>query len=138
SQGILNGLEECFKQNNIRLTNVKNIVHGTTLITNSIIERKGSKTGLITTKGFKDILDIGRELRYDLYDLFMLKPQQLVSNDNILELDTRDIESVDYKLKKEIFECIKEFKKNNIKSIAISLIHDEYSSKIEQEIKSII
>ena len=46
-------------------------MHGTTLATNAIIERKGAQTGLITTEGFRDVLEIGREQRYDIYDLFL-------------------------------------------------------------------
>ena len=45
------------------------IVHGTTLVTNAVIERNGAKVGLITTKGFRDVLEVGHEMRYDLYDL---------------------------------------------------------------------
>ena len=44
-------------------------IHGTTLVTNTLIERKGAKTGLITTKGFRDVLEMGNEVRYELYDL---------------------------------------------------------------------
>ncbi|MED6310661.1 MAG: hydantoinase/oxoprolinase family protein, partial [Pseudomonadota bacterium] len=51
--------------------------HGTTLVANTIIERKGAKVGLITTKGFRDSLEMGREIRYDLYDLFFEKPEPL-------------------------------------------------------------
>jgi len=46
------------------------LIHGTTLVINSIIERKGAKTGLITTKGFRDVLEIGRGIRYAPYDVF--------------------------------------------------------------------
>src|SRR4051812_10015381 len=44
------------------------VVHGTTLVTNTLIERKGARTALVTTRGTRDALDVGRELRYDLYD----------------------------------------------------------------------
>src|SRR5262249_56901735 len=53
-------------------------IHGTTLITNAIIERKGANTGLITTQGFRDALEIGREKRYDIYDIFLENPVPLV------------------------------------------------------------
>ena len=54
------------------------IIHGTTLVTNAVIERKGARTGLLTTEGFRDVLEIGREPRYDLYDLEMRMPEPLV------------------------------------------------------------
>src|SRR5438067_10275933 len=53
-------------------------VHGTTLITNALIERKGARTGLVTTRGFRDVLETGTETRYDAYDLNLEKPEPLV------------------------------------------------------------
>ena len=58
---------------------VTEVVHGTTLVTNTLIERKGAPTGLVVTKGTRDVLDIGREWRYDLYDLNLEIPQPLVA-----------------------------------------------------------
>ena len=54
------------------------LIHATTLVTNGILERKGAKVGLITTAGFRDVLEIGREPRYDLFDLNLDKPAPLV------------------------------------------------------------
>ena len=54
------------------------VIHGTTLVINSIIERKGARTGLITTKGFKDVLELGREIRYAPYDVFAEFPKPLI------------------------------------------------------------
>src|SRR5581483_8631457 len=54
------------------------LVHGTTLVTNAIIERKGAPTALLTTEGFRDALEIGREQRYELYDLNLEMPRPLV------------------------------------------------------------
>ena len=51
------------------------VVHATTLFTNALIERKGARTGLLTTAGFRDVLEIGRERKYELYDLFIEMPQ---------------------------------------------------------------
>ena len=49
---------------------LEEVIHGTTLVINAIIERKGAKTGLITTRGFRDVLELGREIRYAAYDAF--------------------------------------------------------------------
>ena len=57
---------------------VGNVIHGTTLVTNAIIERKGDPTALITTKGFRDVLEIRREHRYDMYDLSIEAPREIV------------------------------------------------------------
>src|SRR5258708_23559286 len=65
------------------------VVHGTTLITNTLIERKGARTALVVTKGMRDVLDIGREWRYDIYDLEIEMPQQLIAAGDRVELDER-------------------------------------------------
>ena len=54
------------------------IVHGTTLATNALIERKGARTALLTTAGFRDVIEIGTESRFALYDLFIRRPEPLV------------------------------------------------------------
>ncbi len=65
------------------------LIHGTTLVINSIIERKGAKTGLITTRGFRDILEIGREIRYAPYDIFAEFPKPLIPRRFRIEVDER-------------------------------------------------
>src|SRR5271157_6398382 len=65
------------------------LIHGTTLVINSIIERKGARTGLITTKGFRDVLEIGREMRYAPYDVFAEFPKPLIPRRYRIEVDER-------------------------------------------------
>ncbi len=89
SEAALIGLGELTEQAGITLADVGDIVHGTTLVTNAIIERKGAKLGLITTQGFRDILEMGTEQRYDIYDLFLTFPEPLVSRDLRLEIPER-------------------------------------------------
>lgn len=57
---------------------VAEVVHGTTLVSNALIERKGAITALLTTRGFRDVLTSGKEQRYDMYDLFIEMPEPLV------------------------------------------------------------
>src|SRR6478672_447844 len=78
SEAALIGLEEIVEMSGIRLGDVGEIVHGTTLVTNTIIERNGAKVGLVTTSGFGDILEMGTEQRYDIYDLFLQFPEPFV------------------------------------------------------------
>ena len=78
SQGVLQGVQRLLGQWQIDPGAVRRAIHGTTLVTNALIERKGARTGLITTEGFRDALEIGREGRYDIYDLFLQRPQPLV------------------------------------------------------------
>jgi N-methylhydantoinase A len=78
AEAVLQGLQALLREQRIRPEAVTHLVHGTTLITNAIIERKGAKTGLIITKGFRDALEIGRERRYDIYDISLENPEPLV------------------------------------------------------------
>ena len=64
-------------------------MHGTTLVTNAVIERKGAKLGLVTTQGFRDLLEMGTEQRYDIYDLFLEFPEPLAPRDLRLEVPER-------------------------------------------------
>ncbi|MBL8337703.1 MAG: hydantoinase B/oxoprolinase family protein [Rhodoferax sp.] len=90
SRSALLGLEELMRKAGIALADVGDIVHGTTLVTNAIIERKGgARLGLLTTAGFRDILEMGTEQRYDIYDLFLQFPEPLVPRDRRLEVSER-------------------------------------------------
>jgi N-methylhydantoinase A len=78
SQAMLAGIEQLLGDRRAALVDLAGIVHATTLVANAVIERKGATVGLLTTRGFRDTLEIGRETRYDVYDLFLEKPQPLV------------------------------------------------------------
>jgi len=68
---------------------LEEVIHGTTLVINAIIERKGARTGLITTRGFRDVLELGREIRYAAYDPFAEFPAPLVPRERRLEANER-------------------------------------------------
>src|SRR6185295_10294323 len=68
---------------------VTEVVHGTTLVTNTLIERKGARTGLVVTRGTRDVLTIAREIRYELYDLNLEIPTPLVLVERRIEADER-------------------------------------------------
>ena len=69
SEGLMEGLGRLLGGVGAAFPDVRTIIHGTTLVANAIIERKGAKTGLITTSGFRDVLEMRREKRYDMPDL---------------------------------------------------------------------
>jgi N-methylhydantoinase A len=77
-QGVLEGARLVLADARLHFSNVDVFVHGTTLATNAIIERRGARTALIATEGFRDVLDIASESRYDQYDLTIEKPPPLV------------------------------------------------------------
>ena len=76
SDAVLTGIDAL--PGSVDAGGVQRVIHGTTLVTNTLIERKGARTGLITTAGFRDALEIGREGRYDIYDLRLELPEPLV------------------------------------------------------------
>jgi len=89
SIAALEGLGQIVADAGLTLADIGEIVHGTTLVTNALIERRGAKLGLITTKGFRDILEMGTEQRYDIYDLFLQYPEPLVPRSRRLEVAER-------------------------------------------------
>src|SRR6266566_3683473 len=78
AHGVEQGIASLLDDARIPAGAVRAVVHGTTLATNALIEKKGAKTALLTTEGFRDALEIGREGRYDMYDLFIDPPPPLV------------------------------------------------------------
>jgi N-methylhydantoinase A len=78
SEAIVVGVQRLLKETDINASDLHSIVNGTTLVTNTVIERTGATVGLITTEGFRDVIEVGRETRYDLYDLFLEAPPTLV------------------------------------------------------------
>src|SRR5579872_7056232 len=89
SVGALDGLAELLQAAGLTLADIGDVVHGTTLVTNALIERSGARLGLITTRGFRDILEMGTEQRYDIYDLFLQYPEPLVPRRRRLEVAER-------------------------------------------------
>jgi N-methylhydantoinase A len=117
------------------------IVHGTTLVINAILERKGAVTGLITTKGFRDVLELGREIRYDAYDIFAEYPEPLVPRPLRLEVDERV--SSDGRILKplnpeDVRWVLRRLMDQGIESLAVCLINSFENPVHELAIKEIV
>ena len=78
SVAVIEGTAALLRREGVPMAEVESIAHGTTLVTNAVIERRGAKTGMLVTAGFRDILDMGFEQRYDLFDLRLTWPDPLV------------------------------------------------------------
>src|SRR6202789_1364283 len=76
--GVLTGVRSILATSGVAASDIGLIIHGTTLATNAIIERKGARTALLTTEGFRDVIAMGNESRYDQYDLNITLPEPLV------------------------------------------------------------
>lgn len=117
---VLDGIRALIARTDIQPDHIAYVVHGTTLITNTLIERKGAQTALLTTAGFRDAIEIGNEGRYDMYDLALVKPQPLVERrlrfdvperitaDGTIwtELDTAELQNLCQQIKEEEIEAV--------------------------------
>ncbi|MDH3753458.1 MAG: hydantoinase/oxoprolinase family protein, partial [Acidimicrobiia bacterium] len=77
-RAILDGIESIAAEAGVRLADVESIIHGTTLATNALIERRGARTALVTTAGFRDIVETRTESRFEQYDLDIVIPTPLI------------------------------------------------------------
>ena len=136
SQGVLNAIDKA----SINLKKQDLIIHGTTTTTNALLERKISKTALITTKGFRDVLELGRRTRPFPYGLIAdFKP--LIPRNLRFEVEER----IDFKgnvLKKlnesELLKILEKIKELNCESIVIHFLHSYANSYHEVKAKNLI
>jgi len=137
SQAIINGLEKIIGD---EISNVE-IIHGTTVATNTLLERKGAKIALITTKGFEDVIEIGRQDREELYNLFWQRPEPLVSGQFRFGVDERaDFEGRILKRVKieEVKKLFAKLKKLNVEGIAISFLNSYVNPLNEKKVERIL
>src|SRR5688572_16327027 len=86
---LAHGIQDCLRRASIDVARASFFVHGSTVTINAVLERKGARTGLIATKGFRDVYEIGRGNRPEGYNLFFKRPIPLVSRDLRVEVKER-------------------------------------------------
>ena len=121
--------------------NVTEVVHGTTLVTNTLIERKGAKTALIVTQGTRDVLTIGREIRYELYDLNLEIPQPLVAEGKRLEAAERmdvDGQVVQPLAQAEIERLMHALQELNVEAVGVCFLHAYVNEAHEKQVEAAI
>jgi len=138
-EGVMEGLEKILNLAQVRMEQVDYIVHGTTIGTNAIIEHKGAKTGLITTKGFADVLEIGRIQRPSngLYDFWVDNPLPLVPRHLRLEVEERiDAQGQIYRplIEEDVVNAILALKNEGVEAIAVSTLFSFLNPVHEQRI----
>jgi len=134
-EAVITGAKEVFASAGIDPASVDLVLHGTTLATNAILERKGAVTALITTEGFRDVLEIGYETRYDQYNIFLEKVTPLIPRDRRLCLSERiDINGrVILELDESaIPELIPHLTAAGVESIAIGFLH-AYANPVHEQ-----
>ncbi len=123
---VLEGWEFLLADLGITGDAIESAVHGTTLITNALIERDGAVTGLVTTRGFRDVLEMRKEMRYDIYDLLITLPEPLVPRPLRLEVGERVngkgevLSALD---SRELEEIRQTFQEAGVTSIAVCFLH---------------
>jgi N-methylhydantoinase A len=141
SRAVLDGLAALLEDAGTTFDRLGQIVHGTTLVTNALIERKGAPTALLTTKGFRDAVEIGREHRYDLYDLFLDLPEPLVPRWLRLELDERVLadgtvlEPLNAEQVREIGRSLGE---HGVEAVAVCLLHAYRNPAHERQVEAVL
>src|SRR5262245_5360291 len=88
-KSVIEGIRMYGKRYGVPAEAIRYFAHGTTIAINTVIERKGAKTGLLVTKGFKDILNLGRSRLPDIFDFFTEKPEPLVARRHVKEIGER-------------------------------------------------
>jgi N-methylhydantoinase A len=135
-QAIMNGLQSLMSQTEAQADDVELIIHGTTLATNAIIEQKGARVAMLTTEGFRDVLELGTESRFDQYDLNLVKPEPLVARHlrftirERLAADGSELLPLDLAYIKSFAQQLKE---HEIESVAICFLHSFVNSRHEQD-----
>ena len=135
---VIEGILELLEENKIMSSEIKMIIHGTTLATNAVIERKGAKTCFITTEGFRDVLDIGYESRFDQYDILIEKTMSLVPRKHRYVIKERTdvngsiIEPINTDAFKGLVDKIKD---ENFKSVGIGFLHSYANPENENILK---
>lgn len=141
SRAVINGATKIMEECNIDAKDVTFFIHGTTVATNALLELKGARTALITTEGFKDILQIGRQTRPSLYDFYAHRPKAIVPRNLRYEAPERILytgEVLKPLDKDAVLAIIEDMKKNKVEAACICLLHSYANPAHENEIKEII
>ena len=140
-QGVLDGVRSILATAQVGASEIGIVIHGTTLATNSIIERKGARTALITTRGFRDVIAMGNESRYDQYDLNITLPEPLVPRHLRLTVPER-LDNEGHVLlaldEAAVRALVPALRDADVQSIAIGFLHAFVNPRHEQLARDIL
>lgn len=140
-KNFADGVMEAIEKGGIPLEKASYIVHGSTIVINALTERKGAKTALITTKGFRDVLEIGRANRTDLYNYYYTKPKPFVPRMYRFEVTERIDKDGNVLVplnEDDVKKIAEKCRKEGIEAIAVCLLHSYANSSHEEKIKEIL
>lgn len=139
--GVVVGLQALLDSATLSGEDIANVIHATTLVTNAVIERKGAVTALLMTEGFRDTLIIGREHRYDMYDVLLEKPEPLVPRRLTLGVPERILSdgTVLRSLDEDAVRALAgELSRLGVKAVAVCLLHAYRFSAHEIRVREIL
>jgi N-methylhydantoinase A len=140
SRAIVSGVTALLERHGIRPADVAYLSHGTTVATNTILQHSGAKVGLVTTAGFRDLLEIGRQKRPSVYDLFADKPLVLVPRPLRREVDERvsyDGQVITKLKAKQLKDELRDLLSSDIAALAICFLHSYANPAHEQMAKNV-
>jgi N-methylhydantoinase A len=141
SEAIVEGLRRLLSEGGGDAAAVQRLAHGTTVGTNAMIERSYARCGLVTTRGFRDLLEIGSQRRPSLYDLFFEKPQAPVERPARLEIDERVtasgevLRAVDAG---EVGDAARVLAEQGVECVAVCLLHSYASPEHERQVREVL
>lgn len=140
-RAIIKGLKQAARQAGIEPSQIGTIIHGTTLATNSLIERRGAKTAFITSDGFRDVIEMRNEGRFEQYDLGIQLPAPLIARNHRYtikgRLDAKGNELVPLD-EAQIQQVIAQLRREEFESVAIGLIHGYKSPVHERRVRELV
>jgi len=138
---ILAGLDDLARDQGVTPTDISRFAHGTTVATNALIQRRGAKVALITTEGFRDLLEIGRQIRPKMYDLKADEPPPLVPREHRFEVSERvgaDGKVVTNLTDREIDDAIDKIRESGAEACAVGLLFAFLNADHEKRIAAAI
>ena len=141
SAGFLAALAELLATAGVSPGDVSYLAHGTTVATNALIERKTPKTAFVTTRGFRDMLEIGRQVRPSLYDVHFEKPAQLVPRHLCFEVPERVdaagaiVEALD---EEAVMRVVASLARDGVVSVAICYLHSYLNAEHEERTDALL
>ncbi len=139
--GVIEGIELVLAQSGIKPPDISVFIHGTTLATNALIERKGAKTAFITTKGFRDILEQGYEKRFDHYDLMIESAVPLVPRTLRFTVEERLAANGDVLIpldEKALADLARQLIAENVKAVAVGFLHAYAHDAHERRVRGVL
>src|SRR5262245_5798766 len=141
SRGALRGIEGVMAEAGVRPQDIAIVLHATTLVSNALIERKGARTALLATRGFGDVLKIGREKKHDIYDLQLEKPEPLVPDGLCFDIAERmgpDGQVVEPLDEKSVLEAALALRECHTEAVAVCLLHSYMNASHERQVRTLL